>query len=73
MRAGVDDDRLLGASMLADGAGDGIQAAVIALAAGWSIDQLATSWAPYLTMAEGLKLAAQTFERDVADLSCCAN
>jgi mercuric reductase len=25
-----------------------------------------------LTMAEGLKLAAQTFTRDVAKLSCCA-
>jgi mercuric reductase len=34
--------------------------------------QLASSWAPYLTMAEALKLAAQTFDRDVAKLSCCA-
>jgi mercuric reductase len=28
--------------------------------------------APYLTMAEGIKLAAQTFGRDVNRLSCCA-
>ena len=27
---------------------------------------------PYLTTVEGLKLAAQGFERDVAKLSCCA-
>lgn len=27
---------------------------------------------PDLTMAEGMKLAAQTFNRDVAKLSCCA-
>lgn len=27
---------------------------------------------PYLTTVEGLKLAAQTFDRDVAKLSCCA-
>ena len=27
---------------------------------------------PYLTMAEGMKLAAQAFTRDVAKLSCCA-
>ena len=27
---------------------------------------------PYLTTAEGLKLAAQTFDMDVSKLSCCA-
>jgi mercuric reductase len=27
---------------------------------------------PYLTMVEGLKLAAQTFVKDVKQLSCCA-
>ena len=27
---------------------------------------------PYLTTVEGLKLAAQTFEKDVSKLSCCA-
>lgn len=27
---------------------------------------------PYFTMVEGLKLAAQTFEKDVKQLSCCA-
>ncbi len=64
--------RLLGASMVANGAGDVILAAVLAIQHGLSTDQLASSWAPYLTMAEGLKLAAQTFKRDVAKLSCCA-
>ncbi len=28
--------------------------------------------APYLTMAEGIKLTAQTFTTDVDKLSCCA-
>jgi mercuric reductase len=27
---------------------------------------------PYLTTVEGLKLAAQTFDKDVTKLSCCA-
>lgn len=27
---------------------------------------------PYLTTVEGVRLAAQTFEMDVAKLSCCA-
>jgi mercuric reductase len=64
--------RLIGASVIADGAGDVIQAAVLAIDQGLSADRLASVWAPYPTMAEGLKLAAQTFDRDVAALSCCA-
>lgn len=34
--------------------------------------ELAETWAPYLTMAERLKLTAQTLTRDVSKLSCCA-
>jgi mercuric reductase len=64
--------RLLGASVIAESAGEVIQAAVLAIKAGMSVTDLASTWAPYLTMAEGLKLAAQTFGRDVAKLSCCA-
>jgi mercuric reductase len=64
--------RMLGASIIADGAGEVIQSAVLAIKAGMTIEELASTWAPYLTMAEGLKLAAQTFGRDVAKLSCCA-
>ena len=64
--------RLLGASILAEGAPDAIQAAVIAIDRGMTVRELASGWAPYLAMAEGLKLAAQTFDRDVARLSCCA-
>jgi mercuric reductase len=64
--------RLVGAHALAEGAGDVITAAGYALSAGMTVQQLADGWAPYLTMAEGLRLAAQTFTRDVARLSCCA-
>lgn len=64
--------RLLGVHVVADGAGEIITAATYALTAGLTVDQLATTWHPYLTMAESLKLAAQTFTRDVAKLSCCA-
>ncbi|MGW5214806.1 mercury(II) reductase [Streptomyces sp. NPDC004051] len=65
--------RLLGAHVLADGAGDVIAAAVYALAGGMTVQQMADLWCPYLTMAEGLKLAAQTYTRDVTKLSCCAS
>jgi mercuric reductase len=64
--------RLLGASVLADGAGDVIQTAVLAIRHGITTAELAATFHPYLTMAEGLKLAAQTFTRDVDKLSCCA-
>jgi mercuric reductase len=65
-------DRLLGVHVLADGAGDVIQTGVYALMAGLTTADIAAAFHPYLTMAEGLKLAAQTFTRDVAKLSCCA-
>ena len=63
---------LLGAHILAAEAGDSIQTAVMALKSGISVTELADTIFPYLTMVEGLKLAAQTFEKDVAMLSCCA-
>ena len=64
--------RLLGVHALAEGAGEVITAAGYALTAGLTVGQLAEQWAPYLTMAEGLRLAAQTYTRDVSKLSCCA-
>lgn len=70
--ADEDTDKVLGVHILAESAGDVIQAAVYAIKFGLTTADLAETWAPYLTMAEGLKLAAQTFTRDVAKLSCCA-
>ncbi|MBA2764826.1 MAG: mercury(II) reductase [Thermoleophilaceae bacterium] len=70
--AEVGTGRLVGASILAEGAPDVIQSAVMAIQWGKTAEQLASLWAPYLSMAEGLKLAAQTFHRDVDQLSCCA-
>lgn len=63
---------LLGAHVLAEGAGDVIQAAVVALHYHATVDEIAAMFHPYLTMAEALKLAAQTFNKDVKNLSCCA-
>ncbi len=64
--------RLLGAQVLADAGGEVIQAAALALRAGMTMHDLADQLFPYLTMVEGLKLAAQTFTKDVRQLSCCA-
>jgi mercuric reductase len=70
--ADAETDRLLGVHLLAANAGDVVYAGVLALKAGLTVGDLAGSFAPYLTMAEGLKLAAQAFRTDVARLSCCA-
>ena len=64
--------RVRGAHVVADGASDVITAAVYAIRARMTVDDLADTWAPYLTMSEGLRLAAQAFSRDVSRLSCCA-
>lgn len=65
-------DRLLGVHALAESAGEVIQAGVLAVKFGLTVRDLTETFHPYLTIAEGLKLAAQTFGRDVAKLSCCA-
>jgi mercuric reductase len=65
-------DKILGVHILADVAGEVIQAAVYAIKFGLTVTDLAETWSPYLTMAESLRLAAQTFTRDVSQLSCCA-
>jgi mercuric reductase len=64
--------RVLGVHALADNAGDVILAGVYAVKAGLTVDDLADTWAPYLTMAEGIRLTAQSFTTDVEMLSCCA-
>jgi mercuric reductase len=65
--------RLLGVHVLADHGGELLYASTIAIKAGLSVEALAATWAPYLTMSEGLKLAAQSFAADLSELSCCAS
>lgn len=64
--------RVRGAHAVADGAGEMITAAIYAIRARMTVSELADTWAPYLTTSEALRLAAQSFSRDVTKLSCCA-
>ena len=64
--------RIVGATAVAENAGDLILAAVYAVELGLTVEDVSRMWAPYLTMSEGFKLAAQIFSRDVSKLSCCA-
>jgi mercuric reductase len=64
--------RLIGVQAVAPEAGELIQTAVLAIQNRMTVQELADQLFPYLTMVEGLKLAAQTFSKDVKQLSCCA-
>ncbi|GBF11892.1 mercury(II) reductase [Tepidibacillus sp. HK-1] len=64
--------KVLGVHVVAENAGDVIYAGTLAVKFGLTIEDLRDSLAPYLTMAEGLKLAVLTFDKDVSKLSCCA-
>lgn len=64
--------RLVGAQILAPEAGEIIQTAALAIRNRMTIRDLTNQLFPYLTMVEGLKICAQTFTRDVKQLSCCA-
>ncbi len=64
--------QLVGAHILAPEAGDIVEEAVLAMRFRICVDEIAGMFHPYLTHAEAIKLAAQTFDKDVAKLSCCA-
>lgn len=67
-----DTGRILGLTAVAKDAGELAAAGVYVLEAGMTTAQVAAAWSPYLTMAEGIRLACKTFTTDVSKLSCCA-
>jgi len=66
-------DKLLGARIVAPEGGELAMQASLAIKYGITVTELADSFHPYLTLSEGIKLAAITFKKDVAQLSCCAS
>ena len=64
--------KIVGAHILAAEAGEMITEPALAIKHGLTIEDLTAAFHPYLTLSEGIKLAAQTFDKDVARLSCCA-
>lgn len=72
MVAERDTGVLLGVQVVAAQAGELIQTAVMAVRTRMTVQAIGDELFPYLTMVEGLKLCAQTFTRDVKQLSCCA-
>ena len=53
--------------------GELIQQISMVIKYGITVKELAESFYPYLTLGEGIKLAAITFGKDVTKLSCCAS
>lgn len=66
-------DKLIGARVVAPEGGELIQQLSMAIKYGITVKDLADSFYPYLTLGEGIKLAAITFGKDVSKLSCCAS
>ena len=65
-------DRLLGARILAPEGSELLMEVAAAIKFKITVSELRQMFHPYLTLGEGVKLAAITFGKDVAKLSCCA-
>jgi len=64
--------QIVGAHIVAHEGWEMIMEPAMAIRFGLTIDDLSSMLHPYLTLSEGVKLAALTFDKDVAKLSCCA-
>jgi mercuric reductase len=69
--ADAETGKVLGVHAAAEGAGEIMLAATYAIKAGMTVDDVADTWAPYLTMAESLRIVAGLF-RNQMPTSCCA-
>ncbi|MBI4657569.1 MAG: mercury(II) reductase [Verrucomicrobia bacterium] len=65
-------DRLIGARILAPEGSELLMEISLAIKFGIPVRALTTCFHPYLTLSEGVKLAALAFSKDVGKLSCCA-
>ena len=67
-----ENDRLLGARILAPEGSELLMEVSLAIKYGITINELISAFHPYLTLGEGIKLAAIAFGKDLEKLSCCA-
>lgn len=66
-------DKLVGARILAPEGSELLMELSLSIKFGITVKELASSFHPYLTLSEGVKLAALTFDKDIDKLSCCAS
>ena len=67
-----ENDKVIGARILASEGSELLMEISLAIKYGITIKELKQIFHPYLTLSEGVKLAAIGFEKDVNKLSCCA-
>ena len=65
-------DRLVGARILAPEGSELLMEVSLAIRHRITVKEIVSAFHPYLTLSEGIKLAAITFGKDVSKLSCCA-
>jgi mercuric reductase len=66
-----ENSKILGVHMVAPDAADLIHEAVLAVKFGLTIDDIIDTVHVFPTMSEGIKLAAQSFVRDISVMTCC--
>ena len=66
------NDRLVGARIMASEGSELLMEAAMAIKFGIKVEELKELFHPYLTLSEGMKLAAISFSKNVEELSCCA-
>jgi len=66
------DGQVRGFHMVGDSAGDVVTAAAYAIAGGLTVGQIASIWAPFLTMSEALRITAQSAPHAVLQLQKAA-
>ncbi len=67
----ANSDQLIGARILAPEGSELLMEAALAIKYGIPVAELIAMFHPYLTLSEGIKLAAIAFDKDVSRLSCC--
>lgn len=67
-----DTDRIIGARIVAPEGSELLMEVSLAIRYGATTQELSSWFHPYLTLSEGVKLAATGFHKDLKKLSCCA-
>ncbi len=65
-------DKFIGARILAPEGSELVMEVALAIKYGITRKEIVSTFHPYLTLSEGVKLAAIAFEKDPESLSCCA-
>lgn len=65
-------DKLIGARIVAPEGSELLMEVSMSIKYGITVEEIISMFHPYLTLSEGIKIAAITFEKEVTALSCCA-